>query len=95
MNVCLSDKILLESYFRVNRPRAFDLLKYWDGIANEVITRTSHGPTLSNVREKQELWEFGVLVAAAGPSLNLTISAEAELISFRRNIAEQHRQMDQ
>src|ERR1700688_4937059 len=33
MNVCLSDKILLESYFRVNRPRAFDLLKYWDGIA--------------------------------------------------------------
>jgi hypothetical protein len=31
----------------------------------------------------QELWEFGVLVAAAGPSLNLTISAEAEPISFR------------
>jgi hypothetical protein len=53
MNVCLSDKILLESYFRVNRPRAFDLLKYWDGIANEVITRTSLGPTLSNDRENR------------------------------------------
>jgi hypothetical protein len=43
----------------------------------------------------QELWEFGVLVVAAGPSLNLTISAEAELISFRRNIADRHSQMDQ
>jgi hypothetical protein len=40
MNVCLSDKILLESHFRVNRPRTFDLMKYWDGIATEVITRT-------------------------------------------------------
>jgi hypothetical protein len=43
----------------------------------------------------QELWEFAVLVVAAGPSLNLTISAEAELISFRTNIADLHRQMDQ
>jgi hypothetical protein len=47
------------------------------------------------VKIAHELWEFGVLVAAAGPSLKLTISAEAQLISFRKNIADLHRQMDQ
>jgi hypothetical protein len=46
MNVCLSDKILLESCFGVNRRRTFDLLKYWDGIATETIMRTNHSPML-------------------------------------------------
>jgi hypothetical protein len=55
-----------------------------------MITR---GPTLFRmiVKIARELWEFTVFVAAAGPSVKSTISAAAELISFRKNIADLHR----
>jgi hypothetical protein len=50
MNVCLSDKMLLERHFRVNRLQTLDLAKYWDGIATEIIMGTRHGPALCEGR---------------------------------------------